>query len=351
MCSNVVVHIVQRGQPVGRPGDGVGLARTGAVLYEIIAARAVLTRVGHQLAHRVQLVKAGEDELFPDDDLLCPVGQAFFFFRRLQVDELLQYVHHAVLPEHIFPQIGGGIAVRVRRVALAAVPPRAGAALVEGQEVVLARQLGGHPHVEVIHGEIAQYALVELEAQLPRVAVGDPLALAVVGILAGVLVFQLEGEHGDAVHRQHHVHALVALGGVEPLAVAADLVRRVKLRRRLIQARLRLEIAHAEGDAPVLEAVAQHRHQAVRVTGVVKGADELCHRVDRVRALETRPGLGLGAPHKPNQRFREHPQPRVVHILVVGIPTLRGEQEDGDVGFKALFCGIGDGHGYTSLLC
>ena len=294
-----------------------------------------MAHVGHQPAHHVQLVKAREDQpLFARHRVAPP------FLSHLHMDELLQYVHHAVLLEHVFPQVGGGIAVRVGRVALAAVPARAGAALVEGQEEgVLPRKPGGHPHVEVIHGEIAQDALVELEAQLPRVAVEHPLALGVVGVLAGVLVFQLEGEHGDAVHRQHHVHALVALGAVEPLAIDAHPVGGVLRGGQRVQPRLRPEKAHAEGDAPMFEAVAQHRHQAVHVDGVVQRQHELAHGVDRIRALEPRPGLGLGAPHEVDQGVHIQPRLRVVSVRALLIPARRGEEGRLDVGFKALFGG------------
>ena len=57
----LVVVIVQAGEPVGQLGDRVGLAGTGAVLNEIILARAVGFYIGQQLGHHIQLVIPGED--------------------------------------------------------------------------------------------------------------------------------------------------------------------------------------------------------------------------------------------------------------------------------------------------
>ena len=57
----LVVVIMQAGEPVGQPGNGVGLAGTGAVLNEIVLAGAVDLYIGQQLCHHVQLVISGED--------------------------------------------------------------------------------------------------------------------------------------------------------------------------------------------------------------------------------------------------------------------------------------------------
>ena len=171
------------------------------------------------------------------------------------MDKLLQNIHHAVLLEDLLPKVSGGIAVGIGGVALAAVVARAVGALVERQEEgILPGQFRGHPDLQLIHAEVAQDTLVELKADLPRVTVVHPLALGVVHRLAGVLVFQFEGEHRDAVDGQHHVHAVVGVGGIEPLAVAGDLIGRVLLRCRQIQTGLRPEKADAKAHAPVLEA-------------------------------------------------------------------------------------------------
>ena len=54
---------MQFGEKMGRPGDGVGFARTGRVLDEIFAARPVLEHGRLELARHVELMVAGEDDL------------------------------------------------------------------------------------------------------------------------------------------------------------------------------------------------------------------------------------------------------------------------------------------------
>ena len=56
-----VVVVVQASEPVGQPGDRVRLAGTGAVLNQIVLARAVSLYIGQQLSHHIQLVIPGED--------------------------------------------------------------------------------------------------------------------------------------------------------------------------------------------------------------------------------------------------------------------------------------------------
>ena len=133
----------------------------------------LLPHICHQLAHHVQLVIPGKNQ-----------GLAV-----LQAHKLLQDVHHAVLLEHFFPEVGGKIAVRVGRVSCAAVPPGTVGALIEGQKAgVLARQPGGHPHLGQVYAKVAQNALVELETHLPGVPVVHPLLLGVLHGLPGELV-------------------------------------------------------------------------------------------------------------------------------------------------------------------
>ena len=82
----VVCRIVQAAQAVRQPGNRVGLARPRRMLHQVVAPRPVRLCVGHQLAHRVQLVVAREDHGFFVDLLDALVGEdALVFF--LQVHE------------------------------------------------------------------------------------------------------------------------------------------------------------------------------------------------------------------------------------------------------------------------
>ena len=76
----LVVVIMQTAEPVGQPRNGIGLAGTGAVLNQIVLARAVSLYIGQQLGHHIQLVIPGEDH---------PLGLYFaglFVFLLLQME-------------------------------------------------------------------------------------------------------------------------------------------------------------------------------------------------------------------------------------------------------------------------
>ena len=265
-----LVIIAEKGsKAVGCPRYRVGFARARAVLYQIIAPRAVFAHVGNQFADNIELMKAREDQRLFLCDLLLTVREQLFIFGDFKADELLHDVNHAVLSENALPQVRGRVAFGVGRVALSAVSACAVRALIEGQEIcVLARELCRHADVHMIDAEECKHAGIEAETYLPRVAVKAPLALGVGYILPRVLVFQFESENGYAIDRYHHIHRLFAVGGIVPLAVEGDLVGGVLFEGGGVESRFGLEIAHAEGYPPVFEAVSQHRKHAVHIAGV-----------------------------------------------------------------------------------
>ncbi len=63
----LILGIMQAGQPVRKPGDAVGLAAAGGVLDQVVAARTLVTGDAHDPAHGVELMIAGENQLFPGD--------------------------------------------------------------------------------------------------------------------------------------------------------------------------------------------------------------------------------------------------------------------------------------------
>lgn len=308
------------------------------MLNQIVPPGTVGRDVGQQLPHHVQLMVPGKDQRLLSDGLHGAVWELLFLLFHLQMEELLQDVHHAVLLKDLFPEVGRGVAVRVRGIALAAVLPGPVGALVEGQEPgILPGQLGGHPDLGVIHAEKAQDALVELKAEFPWVTVIHPLPLGVLHGLPRVLVFQLKGENRDAVDGQHHVHGFLRVGGVVPLAVALDLVPGIPLSGGLVEAGLGHEVADVEGDAPVLEPVAEDGEEPVHFTGGVKGDAELPHGVDLVLLLEAGPLLGLGGLDKADQGADVEAQIGIICICPLGVAASGREKGGFDVGFKAFF--------------
>ena len=231
------------------------------MLDEIIMPGAIRPHMGNQTAHDMKLMKTRKQQHF----LILVIAH-----------ELLQNVHHAVFPEHILPEIGGRIAVRIGGIALAAVTASTVAALIERQEKrILPGELRRHAGFELVNTEIGKNAAVEAETQLSRIPVKHPLPLGVFDVLPGVLVFQLEGEHGDAVHGDDHIYGFLAVRRVVPLPVDSDLVGGVVVECGLVEGGFRLKIADTERNAPVLEAISQDGQQPVHFHGILKRICEL----------------------------------------------------------------------------
>ena len=225
-----IVLVMKRCQTICRPRNGVGLAGSCGVLDQIIASGSVCFDVGNEFAHDVELVETRENE-----------------FVALQTDELLDDVHHAVCLKYILPKVIGGVTVRVCRVTLTAIVSGSVAALIERQEVgLVSGKLRGHPRFAQIHAEECEDALIELEADLTRITVCFPLSLRVLHALAGELVLQLEGKYRDAVHGKDHIHGILIVCAVMPLADAVEDVLLIVFHVRLVEAGLRHEVAYTE---------------------------------------------------------------------------------------------------------
>jgi len=93
---------------VRRPGDRVGLARDGRVLDQVLLAGAFLQNAPEQLARRVELVVAREDDR---GDLFLAVALG----DQIAADDL----QPAIALPHLFPKVGGAMHVLVHRVSAA----------------------------------------------------------------------------------------------------------------------------------------------------------------------------------------------------------------------------------------
>src|SRR5581483_4881532 len=113
-------------ESVREPRDRVRLARAGRVLDEVGLAGAVLARVHLELAHRVPLVEAREDDPRPG----APLDRRPLL-RPLELNEAGEQVEPVLALPNLFPQIGGLVARRVERVPGAALLRAA----VEGEEL------------------------------------------------------------------------------------------------------------------------------------------------------------------------------------------------------------------------
>ena len=196
----IAVRVLQPGQLMRQPCNGIGLAAARAVLNEIALADAVLLHIRQQAFHRRQLMIARED-------LLIPGFAGFLVLFLDQRGVVLDDAREHVLGQNLLPQVIRHQAVRIGRVARAVL-----VALVEGQKpALLALQTGAEFDLRIIHRKVT-HAAGELEQQLLGAAVMLVLINRIVHVLLGQLVFQLEGDDWQAVDEDAQIQR--QLGGV-----------------------------------------------------------------------------------------------------------------------------------------
>ena len=152
----LVAFVVQAGQAMRQPGNGVALAAAGRVFDQVGMAYTLAGRLGHHLAHRLQLVIARENQALLAN-LFAVVRRLLF---HIQMQKTGKQVEQAVALQHFFPQVGRFV------VAAFAVGRVAGAAVVhtpvEGQEVRgRAGQARGHVRFFGVHRKMRQRAFGE----------------------------------------------------------------------------------------------------------------------------------------------------------------------------------------------
>jgi len=136
-----VIGVVEIGQEMGCPGDGVGFTGTGGVLDQVFMSGSFGKHRCQQLAGGVQLLIAGEDHT---GDLLLFVTSG----NQIAADDLQPALP---LPD-LLPQVGGTMATLVSRVARRTVIP-----LVEGKENCgRPLQPGGHPDFRIADRKMDQ---------------------------------------------------------------------------------------------------------------------------------------------------------------------------------------------------
>ena len=109
-----------------------------------------------------------------------------------------------------------------------------------------------------------------------------------------------------------------------------------------VQMAFGLEIAHAERDAPMPEAMPQHANKPVRITGIVERDAELFDRVALAHVFKARPLAGLSGLDEADERIGIQTYGRVIGVGGMGVAALRGEQEGFDIFFETFFGGKHD---------
>ena len=206
----LVLVVMQVGQEVGRPGDGIGLAGAGGVLDQVSLTRPLGFHVFNQFPSGVQLVVAGKDDR-ADLALVVPLG-----------DQIpLQDLEPALALPDLLPQVGRGIAAFDGLIARTAV-----IAPIEGKEPRLgARQAGGHLDLALADREVHQSSAREGQEGLAHASLrlGMPIKSVLVDGIThalGEVGLQLGRRHRDAIEEQHDVQGI--LGLVRGMADLAD---------------------------------------------------------------------------------------------------------------------------------
>ena len=99
------IVMAQLDEVVGSPGDGAGLAGSGAVLAEVGHAGAIGLGVFDHGVHCRPLVEPREDERF----LLGPVPVEVHHILLLDIDEAVEDAKPGVRLQHIPPKVGDGV--------------------------------------------------------------------------------------------------------------------------------------------------------------------------------------------------------------------------------------------------
>ena len=139
---NFIIFVMQIGQVVCQPGDGIGFTAACAVLNQVVTSGAMLVYIGNQFANNIQLMIAREDHY----------GLLGILFVLLKMDKSLNDIQQAVLLQHFVPQIGSAVCSTADGISLATI-----IAFVEWQEVCIDTvQLGGHPYFVGIYSKVNQ---------------------------------------------------------------------------------------------------------------------------------------------------------------------------------------------------
>ena len=177
---------MQFGQKVRRPGNRVGLAGTGRVLNQVLAAGAIAHHGGLELARHVELVIAREDDFL---NLLLGVA--------LGNQVAAQNLQPAFPCPHLLPQIRSPVATqRIGRVTRSAVVAQIERQKNRGRAI----EPGHHVSLFVAHRKMHQRPRRERQQRLRRLPLG--LGVPVKAVLVNRVLHAL-GEVCLELHRGH----------------------------------------------------------------------------------------------------------------------------------------------------
>ena len=250
-----------------------------------------------------------------------------------------------LLSENPLPQVIRHQAVRVGRIACAVL-----VSLVEGQKpAFFSLQACAELYLRIVHRKV-NHAARELEQELLGAAIMLILIDRVIHVLFGELVFQLEGDHRQAIDENAQVQRqLGCVGGEVQLARDAEYVLGMQLRGGGVVHAGRHVEQHKAGRVD-LYAPAQHIDDAAL-------GDLIAHTGEKLRTLE-RLGFQLQLFHGVRLRVLQkaeeaHGVQGVFHVVVMAVPLLVMILLDKPLhnqAFEAGFFRIGERQGHSSFV-
>ena len=188
-----------------QPCNGIGFAAAGRVFNEIVFLAVVFYDICHQLAHGIELVIPRENQRFLSNTL---TGIRVFLGFFLQENDFINQIQNRIFFENIFPHIRNIDAVFVVGVTLTRVDSNAAAFIERQKEGRFSSQIGAHIDFVQVHGEVSQASRLKFQQTGLVIPLELILTDCIFVVLSAGIAFQLKGENGNAVEKNHKVNAL-----------------------------------------------------------------------------------------------------------------------------------------------
>ena len=188
---------------------------------QVVRASAFLAHICNDLLDHIVLVVTWEDEFFLSDSLGDTVLCHFFLFLYMG-NETVKNVKQGVALQHFFPKVVGIITILVVRISGTASHTGSVRAHVEWHKVCgVVFELGRHPSFIEVNGEVDEETVIQPKSKLFGAAILLELLHGAPYVLPFELIFQLNGNDGNTVYREHHINGVRAPRRVLKLPCAA----------------------------------------------------------------------------------------------------------------------------------
>ena len=140
--------------------------------------------------------------------------------------------------------------------------------------------------------------MIQAECKLLGAAVVLVLIHGAGAVLPRKLVFQLQRHHRDAIYREHHINGVCIGGRITELPGTAKDICFIPFHSFGVQPGFRLEIAHPQLAAHILDAVAENKQKPLIGDGGLQTVIQLFYCLFTVIAGIFCPFFGLGLCNK-----------------------------------------------------